>query len=120
MKKLKEFVRFDDKKFMNGKTFVFKDAKPYSADNGEQGYKFDLLIEKDNTEYTNPEDKYINELEVMTIKMPNATQDYVQMFKRRSPVNVEIIKTTPYVKTVGNFSTIEVSFKGNVKLINRQ
>lgn len=118
MKKLTNYLIFDSNAFFKGKRLVYKDGTVVKTEKFS-GVKINLIIDRDETQYENPEDKYINELEVFSIKVPNVDENYLKQFKKRTPVTIENVIGKPYVNIIGDrIAQINISFTGNVKPIS--
>lgn len=77
MKKLTEFQNFDFERFVENKTLIVKDIRPWNAykdgqiTSEELGVRVDLLVVRDDTEYRNSEDEHANFGETFTVKVEN-------------------------------------------------
>lgn len=102
MKKLREFLKFDIERFLDGKDIRVLASEPwkeYKDSKGEiVGTKYKAIILTDNTNYKETEEKDINAGEALTIKVNKEPKN----FKKFSKVELIGAEATVY----GDYSNL--------------
>ncbi len=103
MKKLRNFLKFDSNAFLKDKTLMYLEGK-IQDDDHFKGAKITTLIIDDRTDYG--DDSISNQYEKLSIKVPNANEDYLRQFKRNEEVRVIDVSEGKVWGDYGNNLTI--------------